>query len=145
MLDSVSKTACYDRRLAVTVLMSHRTLTILGSTGSIGTNTLDVVRQNPERFHVFALAAGRNIELLAQQIQEFKPEVAVVEDAADVDRLRALLPETGIPELLSGPEALVQDRRGPRNRHRNVVDCGSCGARSHLRGGLRGQAGRARQ
>ena len=44
--------------------MRHR-LTILGSTGSIGTNTLDVVRQNPDRFRVFALAAGRNIDLLA--------------------------------------------------------------------------------
>jgi 1-deoxy-D-xylulose-5-phosphate reductoisomerase len=88
--------------------MSNRTLTILGCTGSIGTNTLDVVRQNPDRFHVFALVAGRNIELLAQQIQEFKPKVAIVEAAADVARLRALLPASGIPELLSGPEARVQ-------------------------------------
>ncbi len=61
--------------------MSIRTLTILGSTGSIGTNTLDVVRQNPDRFRVFALAAGRNIELLAQQIQEFSPQVVVLQDA----------------------------------------------------------------
>ena len=52
--------------------------------------------------------AGRNIDLLAKQIKEFKPKVAVVEAAADVDRLRALLPKTGIPELLSGPEARVQ-------------------------------------
>jgi len=88
--------------------MSNRTLTILGCTGSIGTNTLDVVRQNKERFRVFALVAGRNIELLAQQIQEFKPAVAVVEAAADLERLRALLPKTGIPELLSGSEARVQ-------------------------------------
>ena len=88
--------------------MSNRTLTILGCTGSIGTNTMDVVRQNPDRFHVFALVAGRNIELLAQQIQEFKPKVAIVEAAADVARLRALLPASGIPELLSGPEARVQ-------------------------------------
>jgi len=89
-------------------VMSNRTLTILGSTGSIGTNTLDVVRQNGTRFHVFALVAGRNIDLLAQQIQEFKPKVAVVESAADIDRLRALLPNSGIPELLSGAEARVQ-------------------------------------
>jgi len=92
-------------------VMSNRTLTILGSTGSIGTNILDVVRQNPSRFHVFALVAGRNIDLLAQQIKEFKPKVAVVEAAADVDRLRALLqdfPKTEVPELLSGAEARVQ-------------------------------------
>lgn len=92
----------------IDLVMSNRTLTILGSTGSIGANTLDVVRQNASRFQVFALVAGRNIELLAQQIQEFKPKVAVVEAAADVDRLRALLPKTGIPELLSGAEARVQ-------------------------------------
>jgi 1-deoxy-D-xylulose-5-phosphate reductoisomerase len=88
--------------------MSNRTLTILGCTGSIGTNTLDVVRQNRDRFHVFALVAGRNIELLAQQIQEFRPAVAVVEAAADVDRLRKLLPKTVIPQLMSGADARVQ-------------------------------------
>lgn len=88
--------------------MSNRTLTILGSTGSIGTNTLDVVRQNRDRFHVFALVAGRNIDLLAEQIKEFKPRVAVVESASDVDRLRALLPKMGMPEILSGAAARVQ-------------------------------------
>jgi 1-deoxy-D-xylulose-5-phosphate reductoisomerase len=88
--------------------MSPRTLTILGSTGSIGTNTLEVVRQNPQMFRVYALAAGRNIELLARQIQEFHPEVAVVESSSDVDRLRAMLPNSGNPELLSGSRALIQ-------------------------------------
>jgi 1-deoxy-D-xylulose-5-phosphate reductoisomerase len=92
--------------------MASRTLTILGSTGSIGTNTLDVVRQNADRFSVFALVAGRNIELLAEQIREFHPQVAVVEDSADVDRLRALLKSGNPPhsgtELLSGPQARVQ-------------------------------------
>src|SRR3984957_11925387 len=90
--------------------MSFRTLTVLGSTGSIGTNTLDVVRQNPERFGIFALAAGRNVDLLAQQIVEFRPQVVVLQDAESIERLRAILPDSGIrvPELLSGPEALVQ-------------------------------------
>lgn len=92
----------------ISQVMPNRTLTILGCTGSIGTNTLDVVRQNPERFRVFALVAGRNIELLARQILEFRPKVAVVEASADVDRLRALLPAGSIPELLSGAAARVQ-------------------------------------
>jgi 1-deoxy-D-xylulose-5-phosphate reductoisomerase len=87
--------------------MPLRALTVLGSTGSIGTNTLDVVRQNPERFRIFALAAGRNIELLSKQIKEFKPEAVVLQEAEDVDRLRALL-AGWIPELLSGPGALVR-------------------------------------
>src|SRR5262249_43955252 len=83
-----------------------RTLTVLGSTGSIGTNTLDVVRQNPDRFQVFALAAGRNIELLAKQINEFRPKVAVVEASALIPPLRALT--VGSTEFLAGPEALLQ-------------------------------------
>jgi len=93
--------------------MSLRRLTILGSTGSIGTSTLDVVRQNPNEFHVFSLVAGRNLGLLAEQIQEFKPEVAVVQEASDVDRLRSLLPNSGIPEILSGNEARVQVATAP--------------------------------
>jgi 1-deoxy-D-xylulose-5-phosphate reductoisomerase len=88
--------------------MQSRTLTILGSTGSIGTSTLDVVRQNPDLYSVFALVAGRNIERLAEQIQEFHPRVAVVEASSDIARLRALLPNSGIPDLLSGPAARVQ-------------------------------------
>jgi 1-deoxy-D-xylulose-5-phosphate reductoisomerase len=88
--------------------MPTRTLTILGCTGSIGTNTLDVVRQNPERFRVFALAAGKNVEVLSAQIREFRPQVVVVQSTSDVDRLRERLSGSRIPELLSGPEALVR-------------------------------------
>src|ERR1700722_14598714 len=87
-------------------------LTVLGSTGSIGTNTLDVVRQNRSRFGVFALAAGRNIELLAQQIKEFTPKVVVLQEASDIPRLREMLSDP-LPELLSGPEALVQIATAP--------------------------------
>lgn len=88
--------------------MRTRFLTVLGSTGSIGTNTLDVVRQNPDAFKVFALAAGRNISLLAEQIKEFNPRVAVLQDEADLALLRQILPKTGIPELFSGPQALIR-------------------------------------
>jgi 1-deoxy-D-xylulose-5-phosphate reductoisomerase len=94
--------------------MPLRSLTVLGSTGSIGTNTLDVVRQNPNRFRIFALAAGRNIDLLAHQIREFHPELVVLPHAADIERLRSAITNSGIPpgfkipELLSGPQALVK-------------------------------------
>lgn len=85
-------------------------VTLLGSTGSIGTSTLDVIRRNRERFGVFALVAGRNIEALAGQIAEFQPEAAVVAEPADLERLRRLLEERGVkaPELLAGAEAYVQ-------------------------------------
>lgn len=73
-------------------------LTVLGSTGSIGTSTLDVVRTNPHRFEIHALAAGRNLDLLARQIAEFQPARVIV---SEPDRLYALLKERGIaiPDL----------------------------------------------
>jgi 1-deoxy-D-xylulose-5-phosphate reductoisomerase len=71
-----------------------RTITVLGSTGSIGTNTLDVVRRNRDAFQIHALAAGRNLELLATQIAEFQPKVAVV---SDPDGLADVLRNRGIP------------------------------------------------
>ncbi len=69
-------------------------LTVLGCTGSIGTNTLDVVRNNPHRFEIHALAAGRNLDLLATQIEEFHPARVTV---AEPDRLAELLRARGIP------------------------------------------------
>lgn len=57
-----------------------RRISILGSTGSIGTQALDVVRKNRDRFEVMALVAGRNAELLAEQVDEFSPALAVLAD-----------------------------------------------------------------
>jgi 1-deoxy-D-xylulose-5-phosphate reductoisomerase len=90
-------------------------LTLLGSTGSIGTSTLNVVRRSPDRFGVFALVAGRNIQLLASQIAEFKPKVAVVADEHALDELRATLKNQNIamPELAAGPRARVDAAIAP--------------------------------
>jgi 1-deoxy-D-xylulose-5-phosphate reductoisomerase len=93
-----------------------RTLTVLGSTGSIGTNTLDVVRRNRHLYEVYALAAGRNTAALAAQIVEFHPQVAVL--AAPLDPLAEKLAEAGLPrsqwpELLTGDDALVQISTAP--------------------------------
>jgi len=68
-----------------------KNLVILGSTGSIGTNTLNVVRLFPARFKVLALAAGRNTDLLAEQVGLFEPELAVVLDKEAADRLKGQL------------------------------------------------------
>lgn len=85
-------------------------VTLLGSTGSIGRSTLDVIRRNRGRFGVFALVAGQNTAELASQIAEFQPEVAVVADEPALERLRAELKERGAasPELLAGGEAYVR-------------------------------------
>lgn len=87
-------------------------LTILGSTGSIGVNTLDVVRQNSHRYQVYGFAAGRNIDLLADQIREFRPRVAAVATAEGVELLARKLTEAGLdkadwPDLESGPQARI--------------------------------------
>ncbi len=90
-------------------------LTLLGSTGSIGTSTLDVVRRWPERFGIYALVAGRNVQLLAQQIAEFKPKVAVVADETALAVLRAILKANGtpIPDLAAGSKARVAVASAP--------------------------------
>ncbi len=84
-------------------------LTLLGSTGSIGTSTLDVVGRWPGRFGIHALVAGRNVELLARQIAKFKPRIAVVADQEALDKLRGILRKNGTPEpdLAAGPAARV--------------------------------------
>jgi 1-deoxy-D-xylulose-5-phosphate reductoisomerase len=84
-------------------------LTLLGSTGSIGTSTLDVVERWPGRFGIHALVAGRNVELLARQIAKFKPRIAVVADQEALEKLRRILRENGTrePHLAAGPEARV--------------------------------------
>jgi 1-deoxy-D-xylulose-5-phosphate reductoisomerase len=69
-------------------------IAILGSTGSVGQQTLAVAACFPERFRVVALAAGRNVEKLAEQVRRFEPELVSVGDAAGAERLRALLPGT---------------------------------------------------
>jgi 1-deoxy-D-xylulose-5-phosphate reductoisomerase len=79
-----------------------KALSVLGSTGSIGRNALSVVRMFPERFVVKALAAKRNLVLLAEQIREFKPEAAAVFDEAAARELVPLLPAGCRTQILFG-------------------------------------------
>lgn len=69
-----------------------KTLSLLGSTGSIGCNVLDVVRSFPDRYTVSGLAAGKNIKKLQEQVLEFKPELISVAGEEDAEQLRRLLP-----------------------------------------------------
>ncbi|NQT05031.1 MAG: Gfo/Idh/MocA family oxidoreductase, partial [Dehalococcoidia bacterium] len=65
---------------------------VLGSTGSIGRQTLDVIRTTPQRFRVVGLAAGKNLELLAEQIKEFKPEyIGGSSENNDIERLKSIV------------------------------------------------------
>ena len=88
--------------------MTIKHIAILGSTGSIGVNTLDVIRAHPDRFKVAALTAGKQIDRLAQQCAEFKPTIVVVSDADGAAHLENLLRDQKInTQVLYGPQALV--------------------------------------
>lgn len=103
-----SENASDGIRYKVILIMTPQVLTILGSTGSIGESTLDVVSRHPEKFRVFALAGHKQVEKLAAQCQTFQPEYAVVADAEYAARLEALLKRDGTAtQVLHGAQALV--------------------------------------
>ena len=88
--------------------MTQQVLTILGSTGSIGENTLDVVSRHPEKFRVFALAGHRQVDKLAAQCKQFRPEYAVVGDAGHAAELEKKLKQESIStQVLYGVQALI--------------------------------------
>lgn len=82
-------------------------ITILGSTGSIGTQTLDIVREYPDRFRAEVLTARHNWELLARQALEFRPRVIVIADERYYPELKEAVRGTGI-EVLAGEEAVTE-------------------------------------
>ncbi|HLK22749.1 MAG TPA: 1-deoxy-D-xylulose-5-phosphate reductoisomerase [Bryobacteraceae bacterium] len=90
-----------------------KTLTILGSTGSIGVSTLDVVGRHPDQYRVHALVAGRNVDLLTQQILRFKPRVVATATDADRQSLISRLKDSSLahdewPELKWGAKARIE-------------------------------------
>jgi len=85
-----------------------KSLSILGSTGSIGTNALEVVRRFPERFKIAALSAKSNLDTLAAQIVEFNPELAAVFDETGADDLKTRLPAGCRTDIVHGPKGYRQ-------------------------------------
>jgi 1-deoxy-D-xylulose-5-phosphate reductoisomerase len=79
-------------------------ISILGSTGSIGRNTLEVVSKHPDKFRVAGLAVGNNIALLAEQIRAFKPEVAAVFNERPAEELKKEFPDL---KVLTGEQGLI--------------------------------------
>lgn len=89
--------------------MHKQRLAILGSTGSIGTSTLDVVARHPDRFEVVGLSSWRRTDLLLEQCRQFRPRVAVVPDAAQAAAFRQQVRVAGLDvEVLDGAHALVE-------------------------------------
>ena len=82
-------------------------ITVLGSTGSIGTNTLDVIARHPEQFQVFALSGATQVDLMLRQCAQFKPRFVVMVQAEAAQQLKEKIQAEGLrTEVLSGAAAL---------------------------------------
>ncbi|WP_374058843.1 1-deoxy-D-xylulose-5-phosphate reductoisomerase [Planomonospora sp. ID67723] len=110
-----------------------RSVVLLGSTGSVGTQSLDVIARNPGSFRVAALAAGGGrIDLLARQAAEFRPEAVAVADPAAVPELREALAALGVnAKVLAGPEGVAEAAAWPCDTVLNGVT-GALGLTSTL-------------
>jgi len=87
--------------------MKRRTVTVLGSTGSVGTSTVDLLAANPDRYCIRALVGGRNAKLLAEQARLLATQLAVIADPSCLPELESHLAGSGI-DTAAGPEAVVQ-------------------------------------
>lgn len=84
-----------------------KAITLVGSTGSIGTQTLDIVTQYPDQFRIVGLAAGSNVEMLAAQIRQFRPSIAAISAAEKLPALQAAIKDLDPQPILLGGEAGV--------------------------------------
>ncbi|MDE2319172.1 MAG: 1-deoxy-D-xylulose-5-phosphate reductoisomerase [Rhodospirillales bacterium] len=87
--------------------MGLKRLTILGSTGSVGTQTLDLIVENPSSYEICALVGGRNVAMLVAQARQFRPEITVISDEALLPGLREALAGTGL-EVAGGRTAVLE-------------------------------------
>ncbi|SKB13631.1 1-deoxy-D-xylulose 5-phosphate reductoisomerase [Planktothrix sp. PCC 11201] len=89
-----------------------KAITLLGSTGSIGTQTLDIVAEYPEQFRIVGLTAGRNITLLAQQIRAFNPSIVAISNPDQLPELKALIADIDPqPILIAGEQGIIEVAR----------------------------------
>ena len=89
-----------------------KAITLLGSTGSIGTQTLDILKSHPEDFRLVGIAAGNNVELLAQQVRQFKPEIVAICNESKLADLKAAIADIEPqPQILAGNEGVVEVAR----------------------------------
>ncbi|MBV9523431.1 MAG: 1-deoxy-D-xylulose-5-phosphate reductoisomerase, partial [Alphaproteobacteria bacterium] len=89
-----------------------RRVTVLGSTGSVGCSTIDLIERQPDDFSLEALTAHRNVELLAAQARKLRPRLAVVADARCYSALKRALAGSGVAAA-AGPEAVIEAAARP--------------------------------
>ena len=89
-----------------------KAITLLGSTGSIGTQTLDIVEHHPDKFKLVGIAAGSNVTLLAEQVRQFKPEIVAIRDESKLAELKeAIASLDPQPIILAGEESISEVAR----------------------------------
>jgi 1-deoxy-D-xylulose-5-phosphate reductoisomerase len=89
-----------------------KAITLIGSTGSIGTQTLDIVSEHPDKFRIVGLAAGRNVELFAAQIRQFRPQIAAISAADKLPELQEAIKDVyPQPILLAGETGVIEVAR----------------------------------
>jgi 1-deoxy-D-xylulose-5-phosphate reductoisomerase len=102
-MSSLSQAACKKKEAAG----DRRRVAILGSTGSVGSQTIDLITRAPEKYQVVALTAHRNVSRLAEQARLLKPEIAVIADDEKYQELKEALAGEPI-EVAAGAEAVVE-------------------------------------
>ena len=86
-----------------------KAITLLGSTGSIGTQTLDIVEHNPDKFRIVGLAAGSNVEMLARQVRQFRPEIVAIGNEAKLTELKAAIAVLDYrPIIVAGAQGTIE-------------------------------------
>ncbi len=86
-----------------------KAITLLGSTGSIGTQTLDIVEHNPDKFRIVGLAAGSNVEMLARQVRQFRPEIVAIGNEAKLAELKAAIADLDYhPTIVAGAQGTIE-------------------------------------
>ncbi len=121
--------------MALAAKVTHaqpRRLTILGSTGSVGCNTIDLIERNPSRYEIVALTANRNAIALAEQARRLRPSLAVVANPEAYGALKEALEGTGI-ETAAGPQAVIDAASRPTDWMMAAI-VGSAGLESTLAG-----------
>lgn len=112
--------------------MTQKQIAIVGSTGSIGVQTLDIIREYPDRFKAVVLAAGSNVDLLAKQAIEFKPDLAVIADTSRYAELRDILSPYGIA-VEAGADAVAAAMELPQVDTAVIATVGYSGLAPTLR------------
>ena len=86
-----------------------KAITLLGSTGSIGTQTLDIVEHHPDKFRIVGLAAGSNVEMLAQQVRQFRPEIVAIGNEAKLTEFKDAIADLDYrPIIVAGAQGTIE-------------------------------------